>query len=101
MQIKTLSLLPILFAVVLGTLAPQSTALAAKRPAAKAAAQKKAAAAAQKALPALPALAAETALAANPPALPAKAWLLMDYDSGEYSPRPTQTSLCHPHRSPR
>ncbi|WP_341686455.1 hypothetical protein [Limnohabitans sp.] len=83
MQIKTPSLLPILFAVALGTLAPQSTALAAKRPAAKAATQKKAAAAAQKALPALPALAAETALAANPPALPAKAWLLMDYDSGE------------------
>lgn len=32
---------------------------------------------------ALPPLAAQTALAANPPALPAKAWLLMDYDSGE------------------
>ena len=32
---------------------------------------------------ALPPLAAQTALASNPPALPAKAWLLMDSDSGE------------------
>jgi D-alanyl-D-alanine carboxypeptidase (penicillin-binding protein 5/6) len=32
---------------------------------------------------ALPPLAADTALADNAPALPAKAWLLMDYDSGQ------------------
>ena len=32
---------------------------------------------------ALPPLEAQTALGANPPALPAKAWLLMDFDSGE------------------
>ena len=32
---------------------------------------------------ALPPLAADNALADNAPALPAKAWLLMDYDSGQ------------------
>jgi D-alanyl-D-alanine carboxypeptidase (penicillin-binding protein 5/6) len=32
---------------------------------------------------AMPALAAQTSLAAGAPALPAKAWLLMDFDSGE------------------
>src|SRR5450830_677562 len=34
-------------------------------------------------LPPLPPLAAQTTLAGSPPALPAKAWLLMDFDSGE------------------
>ena len=83
MQIKRTTLLPILFAVALGTLAPQSTAWAAKRKPAKPAAHKTHKKVAAAAATALPALAAETALAANAPALPAKAWLLMDYDSGE------------------
>ena len=83
MQIKTRSLLPFLLALVLGTLAPHSTALAAKRKPAKPAAHKTQKKVAAAAATALPALAAETALAANAPALPAKAWLLMDYDSGE------------------
>jgi len=66
-----------------GTLLPSSASFAAKHPAAaKPAAHKKAAAAAASAN-ALPPLAAQTALADNPPALPAKAWLLMDFDSGE------------------
>ena len=79
MQIKSFSTLPLLLALTMGTLAPHSTAFAAKRQAAKPAAHKKVAVKPN----AMPALAAETALAANPPALPAKAWLLMDYDSGE------------------
>jgi len=83
MQIKRTSLLPILFAVALGTLAPQSTAWAAKRKPAKPATHKTHKKVAAAAATALPSLAAETALAANAPALPAKAWLLMDYDSGE------------------
>ena len=83
MQIKRTTLLPILFAVALGTLAPQSTAWAAKRKPAKPAAHKTHKKVAAAAATALPALAAEMALAANAPALPAKAWLLMDYDSGE------------------
>jgi serine-type D-Ala-D-Ala carboxypeptidase (penicillin-binding protein 5/6) len=83
MQIKTRSLLPFLLALALGTLAPHSTALAAKRKPAKPAAHKTQKKVAAAAATALPALAAETALAANAPALPAKAWLLMDYDSGE------------------
>nr|WP_315136157.1 D-alanyl-D-alanine carboxypeptidase family protein [uncultured Limnohabitans sp.] len=67
----------------MGTLLPSSASFAAKHPAAaKPAAHKKAAAAAASAN-ALPPLAAQTALADNPPALPAKAWLLMDFDSGE------------------
>lgn len=53
----------------------------AKSSAAKPSAAKKAAAAA--AALALPALAAQVALAPNAPALQSKAWLLMDFDSGE------------------
>jgi len=94
MHTKTSSILSALFAtaaITAGTLAPVSAAYAAKHPAskiaptskaaphAKAAAQKKAAANAN----ALPPLAADTALADNAPALPAKAWLLMDFDSGQ------------------
>ena len=85
MQTKTSSILPVLFAIAVTALVPASAAHAAKHPASKsashpkAASQKKAAAAAN----ALPPLAAETAMADNPPALPAKAWLLMDYDSGQ------------------
>ena len=84
MNTKTSSLLPVLLAIAVGTLAPSPAAFAAKQHAAKhqtskPAATKKAAAAAN----ALPPLAAQSALADNPPALPAKAWLLMDFDSGE------------------
>jgi serine-type D-Ala-D-Ala carboxypeptidase (penicillin-binding protein 5/6) len=90
MHTKTSSLLPVFFAIAAGVLMPSSASFAAKHPAAKhaeskataakkAASSKKAAAAAN----ALPPLAAQVALADNPPALPAKAWLLMDYDSGQ------------------
>ena len=58
---------------------PEHKAASGKHPAAKPAAAKKATAAAN----ALPPLEAQLALAANPPALQAKAWLLMDFDSGE------------------
>ena len=85
MKTHTSSILPVVFAIAAGALVPHSAAFAAShkatKPAAhqKATASKKAAAAAN----ALPPLAAETALAENAPALPAKAWLLMDYDSGQ------------------
>jgi len=79
MHIKTSSLLPVLFAIAAGALTPHSLSFAAKHPASKPAAHKKATAAANT----LPPLPAQSALADNPPALPAKAWLLMDFDSGE------------------
>ena len=80
MQTKPFSLLPVLFAFAAGALVPGATAYAAKHHATKpAAAHKKA----TPAVNALPPLAAQTALAANPPELAAKAWLLMDFDSGE------------------
>ena len=80
MQNKTFSILPVLFAIAAGTLVPGSASFArVHHAAAKPATPKKATAA----LNALPPLAAQTALASNPPALPAKAWLLMDSDSGE------------------
>ena len=71
------------FAVCLaaGSLAP-SLSSAATHHAAKAVPQKKATARKDKA-DSTPGLAADVALADNPPALPAKAWLLMDYDSGQ------------------
>ena len=80
MQIKTFSILPVILAIAFGSLIPASTTFARVHHATKAAPSKKAAAAATKALPPL---AAQTALAGSPPALPAKAWLLMDFDSGE------------------
>jgi D-alanyl-D-alanine carboxypeptidase (penicillin-binding protein 5/6) len=85
MKIKTSSILPVLFAIATGALTPHSAAFAASPKATKPAAHKKAASPkkAVAAVSALPPLAAETALAANAPALPAKAWLLMDYDSGQ------------------
>ncbi len=64
-----------------GSLAP-SASYAATHHAAKAVPQKKATARKDKA-DSTPGLAADVALADNPPALPAKAWLLMDYDSGQ------------------
>ncbi len=108
MSIKTSSLLSVLLAVAAGALVPSSATFAAKQaegkktasktpaakkavsgkkatPSKKAATSKKAAPSKQEALSAkaLPPLAAQIALAPNAPALPAKAWLLMDYDSGQ------------------
>jgi len=79
MQTKTSPILPLILAIAAGTLAPGSASFAAKHHATKPASPKKATAAAN----ALPPLAAQTSLAGSPPALPAKAWLLMDFDSGE------------------
>ena len=79
MQTKTLSILPVLFAIAAGTMVPGSASFAAIHHASKPASNKKAVAAVN----AQPPLAAQATLAGNPPALPAKAWLLMDFDSGE------------------
>jgi serine-type D-Ala-D-Ala carboxypeptidase (penicillin-binding protein 5/6) len=79
MQNKKISFLPLLFAIAAGTLLPGSASFAAAHHATKPAAHKKAATAADTKAP----LAAQTASAGSPPALPAKAWLLMDFDSGE------------------
>jgi serine-type D-Ala-D-Ala carboxypeptidase (penicillin-binding protein 5/6) len=86
MQPQTSALIPVLFAIAAGVLTPHATTFAATHAAAKPAAAKKAAASNKKAAPAanaLPPLPADNALADNAPALPAKAWLLMDYDSGQ------------------
>jgi D-alanyl-D-alanine carboxypeptidase (penicillin-binding protein 5/6) len=80
MRTTSSSLLSLALAFTLGALAPTSAALAATKQAAKSAAHKKASAAASNPIPALE---AQTVLAGTPPALHAKAWLLMDYDSGE------------------
>lgn len=90
------SLLPALIAIAVTTMTPIAPTLAANPQTAKSAPHKKGGSAqktapARKATPlkkaadanALPPLAADTALADNAPALPAKAWLLMDYDSGQ------------------
>ena len=85
MKTTTSSIFSALFTIAAIALVPNSATFAASHKAAKppahqrAASNKKAAASAN----ALPPLAADNALAANPPALPAKAWLLMDYDSGQ------------------
>jgi D-alanyl-D-alanine carboxypeptidase (penicillin-binding protein 5/6) len=79
MQTKTFYILPILLATAAGALLPHSTSFAGVHHATKIASQKKATATES----AQPPLAAQSALAGNPPALPAKAWLLMDFDSGE------------------
>jgi D-alanyl-D-alanine carboxypeptidase (penicillin-binding protein 5/6) len=79
MQTKNLSILPVLIAIAAGTLAPQSASYAAKHQTSKPAAHKKATAEVNAPAP----TEAQTSLAGNAPALPAKAWLLMDYDSGE------------------
>jgi hypothetical protein len=96
MHTKTSSLISVLLVVAAGVLLPSSATFAAKqaegkKTASKATAAKKAVTS-KKAVPskkgalaanALPPLAAQVALADNAPALPAKAWLLMDYDSGQ------------------
>jgi D-alanyl-D-alanine carboxypeptidase (penicillin-binding protein 5/6) len=91
MQTKTSLIIPVLFAIAVGALVPGAASFAAGPHAAKPAAHKKAEPAKKgtsskrvaPAVNALPPLAAQTTLAANPPALAAKAWLLMDFDSGE------------------
>jgi D-alanyl-D-alanine carboxypeptidase (penicillin-binding protein 5/6) len=102
MHIKTSSLLSVFLVVAAGVLLPSSATFAAKQAegkktankttAAKKAVSGKKAVSSKKAVPskkaafvasALPPLAAQVALADNAPALPAKAWLLMDYDSGQ------------------
>lgn len=83
MQTKTLSTLPVILAIAAGALAPSTASFAAGHHASKPAAAPKKAAATAAAANALPPLPAQTSLAANAPALPAKAWLLMDFDSGE------------------
>jgi D-alanyl-D-alanine carboxypeptidase (penicillin-binding protein 5/6) len=85
MHTPTFSNLSVALAIALSVLASSSAAFAAKHTKAKPSATKKAAAAkkASLAATALPLLAAQVALAPNAPALPAKAWLLMDFDSGE------------------
>ncbi len=82
MQTKTFSILPVIFAIAAGALVPSAASFAAGHHASKAASPKKGVASAA-AANALPPLAAQTTLAGSPPALPAKAWLLMDFDSGE------------------
>src|SRR5262245_6749289 len=79
MQTKSFSLLPVVFAIATGALAPSSMSFAAPHHAAKRAAHKKPVADAPASSPA----AGQTAAAGGLPALPAKAWLLMDFDSGE------------------
>jgi len=84
MHTKTFSILPVLFAIATGALVPSSASFAAGHHAAKPVSHKKAEVKKATATEnTLPPLAAQTALAGNPPALPAKAWLLMDFDSGE------------------
>ncbi|VTU20134.1 D-alanyl-D-alanine carboxypeptidase DacC precursor [Variovorax sp. PBL-H6] len=78
MHSKTFSILPVLFAIAASSLVPGSEAFAASH-AAQRATQKKPAAAAPASAPA----AGQTAVAGGAPALPAKSWLLMDFDSGE------------------
>jgi D-alanyl-D-alanine carboxypeptidase (penicillin-binding protein 5/6) len=79
MQTKRFYFTPLALAFTVSTLAATSVSFAAAHHAARPAAHRKAEAAA----PSEPALPAQTSLAAGPPALPAKAWLLMDFDSGE------------------
>ena len=73
------ALLPLVFAIAAGTLVPSAATFAAERHAAKPAVRKKPAAEASGPAP----LAGQSAVADGAPAIPAKAWLLMDFDSGE------------------
>lgn len=84
MKTKTTLLLPFFFAIGAAALATSSASLAGVHHAAKPAAHaaKKAHKAVADANAPAP-LAAQVTLAANAPALSAKAWLLMDFDSGE------------------
>jgi D-alanyl-D-alanine carboxypeptidase (penicillin-binding protein 5/6) len=78
MQPKNFSILPVVFALAAGALVPNSVSFAASHTAKRATQPKPAAAA-----PAPAPVAGQTAVAGGAPAIPAKAWLLMDFDSGE------------------
>jgi serine-type D-Ala-D-Ala carboxypeptidase (penicillin-binding protein 5/6) len=78
MHTKRLSILSLVFAMAAATLVPASMSFAAPRHTAKHATHQKAATEAP-----APAPAGQTVAAGGAPALPAKAWLLMDFDSGE------------------
>src|SRR6478735_6783812 len=79
MQTKRFLIVPVVFAIAAGGLIPTSSSFATSHRAAKPAPHKKPTAAAPSQAP----LAGQSAVAGGPPALPAKAWLLMDFDSGE------------------
>ena len=79
MQTKSFSIAPVLLAFAASALFSSPVSFAATHHAAKAAAHKKPAARA----PAPAPVAGESAVAGGPPALAAKAWLLMDFDSGQ------------------
>jgi len=86
MQTKTFSLSSVrsaIFAIAAGALVPGAVALAATHHPVKAAAKASTKTSKAAAADALPPLEAQTALAGTPPALAARAWLLMDFDSGE------------------
>jgi D-alanyl-D-alanine carboxypeptidase (penicillin-binding protein 5/6) len=78
MHTKSLYLLCLVLVIAAGALAPASMSLAASRHAPKHATHQKPAAEAPAPAPVGP-----TAVAGGAPSLPAKAWLLMDFDSGE------------------
>lgn len=78
MQPKTFSILPLVFAIAASSLVPGSVSFAASHNAQRGTPKKPTAAA-----PAPAPEVGQTAVAGGPPALPAKAWLLMDFDSGE------------------
>ena len=79
MPSKKLTLLPLALALAAGSLVFTSAATAADRHAARPSSHKKAAAEASSPAP----VAGHSAVAGGAPAIPAKAWLLMDFDSGE------------------
>jgi D-alanyl-D-alanine carboxypeptidase (penicillin-binding protein 5/6) len=79
MQTKGFLLPSLVVAIAAGALVPGSASFAAAHHAARPAAHRKPAAA----VPAPAPLAGQTAVAGSAPALPAKAWLLMDFDSGQ------------------
>lgn len=85
MKSKPPALLSLSFAIVACALAPSTASFAGVHRTAKPAAHanKKTSKTPRLDVNALPPLAAQMALAPNAPALPAKAWLLMDFDSGE------------------
>lgn len=78
MKAKTLLTFPVACAIAAGLMIPTSASLAATHHPKRAAAHKSAAVA-----PPQPAVAGESIVAGGAPALPAKAWLLMDFDSGQ------------------
>lgn len=77
MHTKSLFIPSVVLAIAAGALVAAPMSYAAPRHAARHATHQKAAE------PPVPALAGQTAVAGGAPSLPAKAWLLMDYDSGQ------------------